>query len=142
MNFGHRLHNYCKPLFIQKYLRFVQKNTRYSMGSNQIGQVQLEIQKKLQESFAPTVLQVVNESYKHAVPSGSETHFKVLVVSEAFKGKPAIQRHRSVNTVLEKELSGPVHALSIQAKTPEQWEKSDQVIGDTPPCLGGSKHKK
>ena len=74
----------------------------------------------------------------HNVPKGSETHFKVLIVSEKFVGKPLINRHREVNTVLAEELQSGVHALSIVAKTPSQWE-SDPSFVKSPPCLGGSK---
>lgn len=46
---------------------------------------------KLQNRFNPKVLQIVNESYMHNVPEGSETHFKVVVVSDQFEGVPLIQ---------------------------------------------------
>ncbi|XP_039262813.2 DNA-binding transcriptional regulator BolA-like isoform X1 [Styela clava] len=101
--------------------------------------VETSIIKKLTETFNPVYLDVVNESFKHNVPKGSETHFKVVVVSDKFSGKRLIDRHRDVNNILSKELEGSVHALSIQAKTPDQWEKSGQTIANTPPCLGGSK---
>ncbi len=65
-------------------------------------------------------LEVVNESYMHSVPRGSETHFKVVVVSTAFDGVGVLQRHRAVNTLLDPELKGGVHALSIVARTPAQ----------------------
>lgn len=100
--------------------------------------VESSIIKKLSESFKPAHISVVNESFKHNVPKGSETHFKVVVVSEKFIGKSPIERHREVNSTLVEELKGPVHALSIQAKTPEQWERSGKKVANTPPCLGGS----
>ena len=70
--------------------------------------------------------------------SGSETHFKVCIVSDTFEGQMPIKRHRAVNSLLEEELKNGVHALSIQAKTPKQWETSSEVHS-TPNCLGGSK---
>ena len=96
------------------------------------------ITSKLQSSFLPSILEVINESYMHNVPKGSETHFKVLIVSDKFVGKPLIKRHREVNAVLAEEIEGGVHALSIVAKTPAQWESSPNVV-KSPPCLGGSK---
>ena len=67
----------------------------------------------------------MDESHKHAGHAGTkdagrsgETHFKVLIVSSAFEGKPLIDRHRAVNMCLQKELQEGVHALSIDAKTP------------------------
>lgn len=100
--------------------------------------VESSIIQKLTENFSPVYIDVINESFKHNVPKGSETHFKVVIVSDKFSGKKLIDRHRDVNSVLTEELQGSVHALSIQAKTPEQWEKSDQKVANTPPCLGGS----
>jgi len=104
-----------------------------------VGPVQLGIESKLKENFNPSFLQVFNESYKHCVPKNSETHFKVVVVSDSFVGKTPVQRHRTVNAALQEELNSGVHALSIQAKTCQQWEKSQKVIANTPPCLGKSK---
>lgn len=73
--------------------------------------------------------------------STKSSHFsiQVIVVSDHFSGKSLIDRHRLVNSLLEEELQGPIHALSIQAKTSEQWEKSGHKTFTTPPCLGGSK---
>ncbi|XP_075463736.1 bolA-like protein 1 [Ascaphus truei] len=101
--------------------------------------VELSIRSKLTQNLAPVHLEVHNESSMHAVPKGSETHFKVVVISETFDGKSLIQRHRLVNEVLKAELDGPVHALSIQAKTPQQWEENPS-ISPSPACMGGSKH--
>ncbi|XP_063677035.1 bolA-like protein 1 [Bolinopsis microptera] len=96
------------------------------------------ITSKLQSHFIPSFLEVINESYMHNVPKGSETHFKVLIVSEKFEGTPLIKRHREVNSLLAEELQGGVHALSIVAKTPTQWGSDPNVV-KSPPCLGGSK---
>ena len=75
----------------------------------------------------------------HNVPKGSETHFKVVVVSEKFKEmKNLVQRHRAVNEILSEELSNGVHALSIVAKTPEQWDdQTSKVVEPSPQCRGG-----
>ena len=83
-------------------------------------------------------MQVLNESYMHNVPKGSETHFKVLVVSKEFEGKTLISRHRLVNEALQEELSSGVHALSIVAKTQEQWEAMEnKTLEQSPACRGG-----
>ena len=101
--------------------------------------VQAAIERKLAEAFAPlTHIDVLNESSGHNVPTGSETHFKVVVVSAQFDGVKLLQRHRLVNGALSEELTSGVHALSIVAKTPSQWEKSAAVAA-SPNCLGGSK---
>ncbi|KAF0699516.1 Aste57867_9938 [Aphanomyces stellatus] len=105
------------------------------------GVIYTSIQKKLQDVFQPTHLEVLNESYMHNVPKGSETHFKVVVVSDLFEGKPLIQRHRMVNEALAAEFDKGVHALSIQSKTPAQWETNSSVR-PSPTCLGGMLHDK
>ncbi|CAJ0957360.1 unnamed protein product [Ranitomeya imitator] len=90
--------------------------------------VETSIRAKLSENLDPCHLEVHNESSMHAVPPGSETHFKVVVVSDVFSGKSLIQRHRLVNDLLKEELAGAVHALSIQAKTPQQWAENPTVV--------------
>ena len=99
--------------------------------------VATSIKSKIFAALTPTHLEVINESSRHNVPAGSETHFKVVVVSSSFDGVPLLERHRLVNTALSDELTGGVHALSIVAKTPEQWAKV-QVVPESPECLGGS----
>ncbi|KAG8449877.1 hypothetical protein GDO86_016521 [Hymenochirus boettgeri] len=89
--------------------------------------VEHSIRSKLTESLNPSHLEVHNESHMHAVPKDSETHFKVVVVSDSFSGKSLIQRHRLVNELLKEELAGSVHALSIHAKTPQQWEENPNI---------------
>lgn len=106
--------------------------------SSSKGPIQLIIEKKLADNFKPSYLCVLNESYKHGVPKGSESHFKVVVVSENFKGQALLKRHRSINEVLKNEID-QIHALAIEAKTAEQWEGHSQP---TPNCLGGSKFDK
>ena len=103
-----------------------------------MGPLATAVHDKLSAAFTPLQLEVVNESYKHNVPAGSESHFKVLVVSTLFEGTKPLARHRMINSVLELELK-TIHALSIQARTPDQWA-ADSTISGTPPCLGGGKH--
>ena len=96
------------------------------------------IRKKLTARFHPSYLEVLNESRMHNVPKNSETHFKVVVVSTEFDDLKLLARHQAVNKVLEDELKGGVHALSIVAKTPDQWRNST-VVKASPNCMGGSK---
>lgn len=100
--------------------------------------VENTIRIKLTDAFKPECLEVHNESHMHAVPPGSESHFRVLVVSSQFEGLPLIKCHRLVNEALKEELRSCVHALAIQAKTPEQWRRNG-TLAKSPPCLGGSK---
>ncbi|XP_034244601.1 putative bolA-like protein K11H12.1 [Thrips palmi] len=108
-----------------------------TVANAQAGPVEQTMHKKLTSCFEPVHLELHNESYMHNVPKGSETHFKVVVVSSQFEGKPLIQRHRAVNDALSEELKSGVHALSIIAKTPEQWEISTKEVEPSPKCRGG-----
>lgn len=103
--------------------------------------VQQRIAEKLTAALDPVHLDVVNESHMHSVAPGSETHFKVLVVSPAFDSKSLIERHRAVNGALADELKNGVHALTIRALTPQQWEADGAAGFKSPPCLGGSKNE-
>src|SRR5436309_6116065 len=80
------------------------------------------ITNKLREAFAPESLDVADESHKHEGHAGhrpgGETHFRVYIVSEAFRGKGRIDRHRMINAVLARELDGGVHALALHASAP------------------------
>ena len=100
--------------------------------------VEAEITRKIRDALSPAHLEVVNESGMHSVPKGSETHFKVLVVSPAFEGLGPVDRHRKVNALLAPEFAAGLHALSLRALTPAQWER-EQASFESPPCLGGSK---
>jgi BolA protein len=102
-------------------------------------QMQQQIERKLSEQFAPLHLEVENESHMHNVPEGSESHFRVVLVSEQFEGRPLVQRHRAVNSVLAGELKGPVHALALHTMTPEEWFAKGGSAPESPPCLGGGK---
>lgn len=95
------------------------------------------IEEKLARAFDPAHLEVVNESGNHNVPDGSETHFKVVIVSEAFEGQRLINRHRRVNETLARELAGGVHALAIHTYTAADWQKRFGNAPMSPPCLGG-----
>jgi BolA protein len=80
------------------------------------------ITEKLTKAFTPESLEVVDESEQHAGHAGhrpeGETHFRVCIVSEAFRGKSRLERHRMVNATLSGELARGVHALAIHASAP------------------------
>lgn len=102
--------------------------------------VQTEIEKKIRDSLQPIFLEVENESNMHNVAPGSESHFKVTIVSLAFDNKMLVARHRILNQLLKEELDGPVHALSLHTLTPGEWQKRNGETRKSPPCLGGSKN--
>lgn len=99
----------------------------------------LRVRQALAAAFAPAHLEVHDQSHMHSVPRGAESHFKVVVVSPAFAGKALVARHREINAALADELRGGIHALSIEALTPEQWSARGGQVLASPPCLGGSK---
>ncbi|XP_055380909.1 bolA-like protein DDB_G0274169 [Condylostylus longicornis] len=117
--------------------------TRRTVGNNNMsdksnsGPIENAIREALTDGLNPTHLEVINESYMHGVPKGSESHFKVLVVSQKFENTPLIKQHRMVNDlVMGKLKSDFVHALSIVTKTPAQYNPSYEVE-PSPNCRGG-----
>jgi BolA protein len=101
--------------------------------------IQTVIEEKINASLSPTFLEVLNESSNHNVAPGSESHFKVTVVSNEFDGKMLISRHRIINKLLADELAGAIHALSIHSFTPSEWSDKNEQSRQSPPCLGGAK---
>jgi BolA family transcriptional regulator, general stress-responsive regulator len=80
------------------------------------------IMEKLHKAFAPESLRVEDESHQHAGHAGhrpgGETHYRVYIVSAAFRGKSRVERHRMINGALAAELAGGIHALAIHAAVP------------------------
>ncbi len=103
--------------------------------------VENQIRQKLADALEPVHLEVINESGMHSVPPGSESHFKVVAVSDKFQEQSLVSRHRMVNQLLADEISGPIHALSIHPMTPAEWDDQGKVTADSPLCLGGSKRE-
>lgn len=103
--------------------------------------MQTTIENKIKQSLAPVHLEVLNESDQHNVPPGSESHFKVTVVSDEFDGKMLVARHRILNKLLADELAGSIHALAMHTFTPAEWNEKNQQAPKSPPCLGGAKRE-
>ena len=82
----------------------------------------------LTERFAPALLHVEDDSAKHAghagASAGGQTHYSVLLVSDAFRGQGRVDRHRAVNAVLADEFAGGLHALVLTLRTPEEQASS------------------
>eukprot|EP01115_Flamella_aegyptia_P000862 TRINITY_DN1128_c1_g3_i1.p1 TRINITY_DN1128_c1_g3~~TRINITY_DN1128_c1_g3_i1.p1 ORF type:complete len:125 (+),score=2.15 TRINITY_DN1128_c1_g3_i1:79-453(+) len=105
--------------------------------------IQRKIIEKLTRAFSPVHLEVINESKNHNVPKNSETHFKVIIVSDILDVKPRIEQHRSINRELSEELSTGVHALSIKTIKVSKWNSGQEInISESPKCLGGMKLEK
>lgn len=99
--------------------------------------VEQQITQKLIDVFAPTALYVENESGMHNVAPGSESHFKVTIVSKDFEGKRLLACHRMVNNALKTELEHDIHALAIHTYSESKWENVEQ-IPSSPNCMGGT----
>ena len=95
--------------------------------------IQANIVEKLEQAFSPSHLEVLNESASHAVPEGSESHFKVVLVCDQFQGKTAVRRHQAVYSVLAEELKQSVHALALHTYTISEWSER-KVAPESPDC--------
>jgi BolA protein len=88
-----------------------------------------EIRRKLVDAFRPLEIDVEDESAHHAGHAGArpggETHFRVRVVSPVFAGMSRVARQRKIYEILSEELRAQVHALSIEARTPDEIGHSD-----------------
>jgi BolA protein len=80
------------------------------------------IRTRLEAALAPEILDIIDESHKHAGHAGARSgggHFIVTIVSDAFEGKNLLERHRMVYDALGDAMHTEIHALSIKASTPE-----------------------
>lgn len=105
-----------------------------------MGPIEASLRSSIEKAFNPEYYELVNESHMHSVPANSETHFRLLVVSEIFVGKNRIDRSRMVNDLMKPEMTKGLHALSQRTMTPEEWDKvKDTFEMVSPECRGGSK---
>jgi BolA protein len=95
------------------------------------------IESRLREAFPLQHLELLNESHMHS--AGQDTHFKLVVVSEAFAGLRPVARHQKVYALLQDEMSRGLHALALHLYSPEEWAVT-AAAPDSPACRGGSKH--
>lgn len=95
-----------------------------------------QIEEKLRTAFSPAYLEVHDESYRHNVPAGAESHFKVVIVSDSFIDQRFLARHRAIYGVLSEELAGSVHALALHSYTLKEWESLQDTVPASPNCRG------
>ena len=100
--------------------------------------VQDTIQAKLSEALQPSMLEEANESHMHGGPA-TESHFNITAVSATFTDLNLVRRHQSVYKLLQTELAGGVHALSMHLYTQQEWEQRQGSSPTSPDCRGGSK---
>jgi len=94
--------------------------------------VESQIKFILNEHFNIKNLEVINESYMHNVPINSETHFKLILVSDDFFNMSLIHRHKKIYLILE-HLMKKIHALSIHAFTYDEYQKNNRSL-ESPNC--------
>ncbi len=92
----------------------------------------------LTDSLDPSVLDLENESHGHNVPENSETHFRLVIVSQMFDGLSRVRRHQLVYKAADEALKKGVHALAMQCFTESEWADDPQRLS-SPPCRGGMK---
>lgn len=102
--------------------------------------VAAEIESRLANALDLLHLDVKNESHQHNVPENSQTHFKVVLVSDAFRDVSRIKRHRTINALVTDLLAGPVHALALHPYTASEWSDRFGEAPLSPPCLGGEQN--
>lgn len=96
------------------------------------------IEAAIEAALAPSFMQLEDESHKHSVPEGAESHFKLTCVSEVFAGLMPVRRHQKIYGQLQAELDSGLHALALHLYTPQEWAQQQQAPA-SPDCLGGSK---
>lgn len=107
-----------------------------------MGPIEQKIAEKVTAEFQPEHMALENESHTHSVPKNSETHFKLLLVSEKFSGLNRVARQRLVYGLLSEEISpGRIHALSLRLLAPSEWALDAANTFQSPNCMGGSKRE-
>ena len=100
--------------------------------------VEEQLRQRLESTFAPAWLELENESHQHSVPANSETHFRLVMVSDVFSGQRAVARHQRVYGELADLLAGPIHALAMHLYDAQEWAARAEPAPASPDCLGGS----
>ncbi len=98
--------------------------------------MQSHLEEQLKIALEPSHLEVINESSNHSGPA-TESHFKLVVVSEIFDKMKLIDRHRFINKLFKEELNH-IHALAMHTYTPSEW-KVRQSSPDSPLCASKTK---
>jgi stress-induced morphogen len=85
----------------------------------------------------PSHVELLNESDSHRGPPGRESHFKLLIVSDAFAGLSRVQRQQKIYALLDFAFKTGLHALSLRTLTNEEWKRESGSIFESPDCTGG-----
>ncbi|KAF0809206.1 bolA protein [Alcanivorax sp. S71-1-4] len=95
------------------------------------------IERKVRDGLSVAHLALENESHMHSGPA-TDSHFRMVVVSDAFDGLRLVQRHQRIYALVAEELAGPVHALALHTFTPAEWAERGEQAEASPNCRGGS----
>jgi BolA family transcriptional regulator, general stress-responsive regulator len=100
-----------------------------------MSEIVAQIRSALEQAFAPSLIEIVDDSARHAGHAGARGggHFRVTLVAEAFRGRSSLERHRLVYAAVAPLMSSAVHALNIIARTPEEGTaRSEGHTGRSP----------
>ena len=99
--------------------------------------IQAQIEDLISSNFEPQYFEVLNESHMHNVPPGSESHFKLVLVTDKFEGKRSVARHQMVYGAMD-DMMSQIHALALHTYTPEEFQEVGAAPA-SPDCKGGGK---
>ena len=99
-------------------------------------EMQQRICKKIQQQLPNSELTIVNESHLHNTLPNSESHFKLIVVSDSFTGLMPVKRHQLIYQILFDELRDQVHALALHTYTISEWQQRGEQAPNSPNCRG------
>ena len=97
---------------------------------------QQELLERIQAEFQPHFATVENESHKHSSGRGADSHFKLVIVSDAFEGMRKVQRHQKLYQLFDDDLKNGIHALALHLYTKNEWESLGKAFPKSPNCLG------
>ena len=102
--------------------------------------IETSIRSKITDAISPFYFEIENESHMHSGPA-TDSHFKLVMVSNDFEGKRLVQRHQMIYKVLADEMQNPIHALAMHLYTEAEWQDKKGQVMASPNCMGGSKSK-
>ena len=94
--------------------------------------IENKIKAIINTNLSPSVLNIINESFMHNVPANSESHFKIIIVSDIFKDVASVNRHKIIYKTLGSVMDN-IHALSIYAFDINEFDTNPMVL-DSPNC--------
>ena len=97
-----------------------------------------KIEELVKQGVSAQEFYLENESHMHS-GDATESHFKLIVVSDDFAGKRAVQRHQSIYALVATLMNNPIHALALHLFTINEWSVKEDKQLLSPKCLGGSK---